>query len=91
MKNTIDNATFVDVRSPGEFAQAHYPGAVNVPLDQVPSRIDEFRQMKQPIIAYCRTGNRSGMAAAILQQHGLQEVYNGGGLDELLRKQKQKA
>lgn len=91
MKNTFDNATYVDVRTPGEFEEKHYPGAVNIPLDQVSSRIDEFRQMKQPIVAYCRSGNRSGMAASILQQNGLPEVYNGGGLDELLHQQKNQA
>lgn len=87
--NTIPaNASMVDVRTPEEFNQKHYPGAVNIPLDQVQSRLAEFKEMKTPIVAYCRSGNRSGMAVSILKQNGISEVYNGGGLEDLLRQSK---
>lgn len=85
MAVNLQNATIVDVRTPSEYGEGHYPGAVNIPLDQVQSRVQEFKQMKQPVIAYCRSGNRSGRAVAILKQNGVTEAYNGGGLDELLR------
>jgi phage shock protein E len=85
MKNMLDNATIVDVRTPEEYAGDHYPNAINIPLNEVPGRIEEFKQLKQPIVAYCRSGNRSGMAVSILKQSGLTEVYNGGGLYDLLQ------
>ncbi|MBN8717994.1 phage shock protein E [Hydrobacter penzbergensis] len=88
MKNILNNAVFVDVRTPEEFAQGHYPGAMNIPLGEVSQRIHEFKQIQQPIVTYCRSGNRSGMAASILQQNGITDVYNGGGLEDLLQQKK---
>jgi phage shock protein E len=88
MKNLIDNATVVDVRTPDEFSQSHFPGAVNIPVDQVAERLDEFREMTPPIVAYCRSGSRSGLAVSILKQNGINEVYNGGGLTDLLQQTK---
>jgi phage shock protein E len=79
------NATIVDVRTPEEFAQGHFDGAVNIPLDKVPERLQEFKNMSAPIVAYCRSGNRSGQAMAFLKQNGVNEVYNGGGLDDMLQ------
>jgi phage shock protein E len=85
MENILDNATIVDVRTPEEYAGDHYPNAINIPLNEVPERIEEIKQLRQPIVAYCRSGNRSGMAVSILKQSGLTEVYNGGGLYDLLQ------
>lgn len=88
MQRIHPNTTIVDVRSPEEFSQEHYPGAINIPVEQVPHRIEEFRKMDGPIIAYCRSGNRSGIAVAILKQAGLQDVHNGGGLEDLIHLKK---
>ena len=85
MKNIPDNATILDVRTPEEFAGSHFPGAINIPLNELPQRLDEIKAMKQPIVAYCRSGNRSGMAVSILKQSGLTDAYNGGGLSDLLQ------
>jgi len=85
MNEAYSNASIVDVRTPQEFAEGHYPGAVNIPLDQVPARIEEFAEMKKPIVAYCRSGNRSGQAMAILKQAGINDVINGGGLTDMLQ------
>ena len=82
MEALID-VTIIDVRTPEEFTEGHFPNAINIPLDQVAQRIEEFRKMKKPIIAYCRSGNRSGVAVSILKQNGIAEAINGGGLDDL--------
>ncbi len=74
--------TIIDVRTPEEFAPDHIEGAINIPLDQVANRIDEFRSMEQPMVAYCRSGNRSGVAVSILKQNGI-EATNGGGIDDM--------
>lgn len=78
-----NKATFVDVRTPEEYAGENYPNAINVPLDQVQQGLAEFKEMPKPIIAYCRSGNRSGIAVSILKQAGITEVENGGGLEDL--------
>ena len=83
MMESLNDVSIVDVRTPEEYLVEHFPNAINIPLDSIAQRIEEFRQMKKPIIAYCRSGNRSGMAVSILKQHGIAEAVNGGGLDDL--------
>ena len=83
MKEILSKASIVDVRTPGEFNDGHYPGAINIPLNELPQRVNEFKEMKTPIVAYCRSGARSNMAVSLLKQNGLSEVYNGGGLFDL--------
>ena len=56
-------AKIIDVRSPGEFASGHAPGAVNIPLDQFATQVPKkFRDTKQEFVLCCASGNRSGMA-----------------------------
>lgn len=88
MKEIIKNATVVDVRTPEEFNGEHFAGAINIPLNEIQTRLDEFKSMQQPIVLYCRSGNRSGMATSLLKQHGISEVYNGGGLADMLQQAK---
>ena len=85
---TSKTATIVDVRTPEEYAVEHIPSAINIPLDQVAQRINEFKEMPQPIIVYCRSGNRSGIAVSILKQNGIADAVNGGGLDDLKQNMK---
>jgi phage shock protein E len=70
--------TMLDVRSPGEFAMGHVRGALNVPLDQLPQAIEQVvPDKKAPLLLYCASGARSGMACSILQQMGYKDVRNG--------------
>jgi len=77
------NATIVDVRSEGEFAGGHVEGSINIPLDTVPNRIEDFKNMSKPLIMCCLSGGRSGQAVGFLQQNGVEEIYNGGGWSEV--------
>ena len=77
--------TIIDVRTPNEYAQGHVPGALNIPLEEIPTRVLELKDMPKPIIAYCKSGNRSNIAAIFLKQQGINEVYNGGGMCDMLR------
>lgn len=77
--------TFVDVRTPEEYAGGHVPGAINIPLDEIQKRLDEFKDMPKPVVAYCRSGARSGMATSILKQAGVQDVINGGGITDVMQ------
>lgn len=75
-------AYLVDVRTPGEFAQGHVKGSTNIPLDTLPSQLVKFKDKKN-IVVFCRSGNRSGQAKAILDQNGFSNVVNGGTWEEV--------
>lgn len=69
-------ATIIDVRTAGEFAGGHVAGSINIPLNELPARLDEIRD-KPNIIVCCASGNRSASAEMLLKQHGI-ECNNGG-------------
>ena len=71
-------AKVIDVRTPAEFAGGHVAGSINIPLNEVPNRAQEFRS-DSPVIVCCASGNRSGQAAHFLQGQGFENIYNGGG------------
>jgi rhodanese-related sulfurtransferase len=68
----------VDVRTPQEFSGGHVPGAVNVPVDELRSRLAELPRDRQ-IAAYCQVGQRGYLATRILLQEGFSAVNVGGG------------
>ena len=82
--NLDKNASIIDVRTPGEYAGQHVPGAINIPLDQLSIRMDEIKDMPKPIVAYCASGNRSGMAVGMMRQNGIMDAVNGGGIGDML-------
>lgn len=83
LKEVIDEGAFlVDVRSPGEFAQGHVKGSVNIPLDTVQSQLAQFKDKKN-IVVFCRSGNRSGQAKVVLEQNGFSNVVNGGSWEDV--------
>lgn len=69
--------TIIDVRTFGEFSGGNVAGSVNIPLQEVPHRIDEIKALSQPIILCCASGNRSGQAANFLKNQGI-DCENGG-------------
>jgi len=73
----------IDVRSSEEFNEEAYPNAVNIPVDQIQSRISEFGEKTKPIIVYCASGARSAYAARILKNAGYTDVVNAGGLFDM--------
>jgi len=71
------NATVIDVRTPGEFRGGHVRGSINIPLQDITSKVQEIKKMAQPIILCCASGNRSGQAAGFLKTQGI-DCSNGG-------------
>ena len=69
MKNLINDkgASLVDVRSVGEYAMGSVVGAINIPMEEIPSRMEEFKKMSKPLILFCATGNRSGQVQRFLE------------------------
>jgi phage shock protein E len=85
VKQKIDaGATVVDVRSPEEFRDGSYPGAINIPLNVLTSRLAELAKDK-PVVLYCASGARSGLAARQLKHAGFGDVLNAGGLSDMPR------
>lgn len=74
----------VDVRTPAEFSGGAYPGAINIPLDEVPLRAAEFGAKDREIVVYCASGGRSGYAQRILSQLGFKNITNGGGIAQMM-------
>jgi phage shock protein E len=64
-----DHLFVLDVRTPQEYAAGHVPGAVNVPHDQLTSRLAEVPKDKD-VVLYCKSGRRAGSAADILAANG---------------------
>lgn len=69
--------TIVDVRSYNEFMGGHVAGAINIPLNEIPHRMQEIQELKTPLILCCASGNRSEQAQVFLKAHEI-ECYNGG-------------
>jgi phage shock protein E len=76
-------ARIVDVRSPDEFADGHYPGAVNIPVDAIQRRVGELGGKNEPHVLYCASGARSAFAAKVLKAAGFTDVVNAGGLGDM--------
>ena len=74
--------TIIDVRSPGEFMLGNVTGSINIPLEEIPQRVDELKNLKQPLVLCCASGNRSGKAHGYLVQQGF-ECFNGGSWADL--------
>jgi phage shock protein E len=66
----------VDVRTPAEFNTGHVPGAVNIPYDQMAQRHAELGPPSTPVLVYCRSGHRSGLAIAVLREKGFTDIYD---------------
>jgi rhodanese-related sulfurtransferase len=66
-------ATFVDVRTQGEWDQGHIPNSLHIPLEQLPNRLSELPKDKD-LVVVCRTGVRSREGAALLLQAGFTRV-----------------
>lgn len=78
-----DGAKVFDVRTPEEYAEFHYPGAININVTEIESRIAEFGPPDQPVIVYCRSGRRSTRAKRLLEEAGYTDVLNAGGLEDI--------
>jgi rhodanese-related sulfurtransferase len=73
-----ETLTMIDVREYDEVAQGMIPGAVHIPLGELPARIGEIEQAGE-IILICRSGARSGRACEYLAMRGMQGVKNMAG------------
>jgi phage shock protein E len=69
--------TIVDVRTYREFQGGNVVGSINIPLNEIPERIEELKRLESPLVLCCASGMRSGQAQHFLSQLGV-ECFNGG-------------
>jgi rhodanese-related sulfurtransferase len=76
LKARLGSVLLVDVRQPEEYTTppGHLPGAINVPLAEVPTRAPELASDGKPIVLVCKTDRRSARAAEVLLAAGLRDV-----------------
>lgn len=76
-------AALVDVRGRDEYATAHIPGSINIPLDELPARLNDVPNTT--VYLLCGSGKRSGQAAVLLAGRGYDVVNVAGGITEWYR------
>ena len=81
----------IDVRSLEEVKTGIIQDAIHIEWKQIDKEINNIDITKdQPIYLYCRSGNRSGKAAVMLEKIGFTNVINAGGIDEAAKKLEKK-
>jgi rhodanese-related sulfurtransferase len=75
---TGQSLVFLDVRTPEEFASGHVPGAVNIPVKQLPDRLAELGKGDQ-LVVYCERGPRALAAVDTLSQAGYTDMSHMTG------------
>lgn len=71
----------IDVRHPAEFAKGHADGSINIPLDEMPARLNEIRKVKQPPVLVCGGGTRHVKAFELLKKNGIESEKGGSWKD----------
>ncbi len=72
-RHELDGVQIVDIRNPGEVALGAVPGALDIPVGQLPGRLDEL-DASAPTVVYCAGGYRSSVAASLLRAQGFTDV-----------------
>lgn len=79
-----DGALLVDVRTEREYASGHLDGALLIPYQEVVQQFAAREIPKdQPVVLYCRSGNRAGVAERALREAGYTQLFNAGGFTDL--------
>ncbi len=75
-----DDALMLDVREDNEWAVGHIPNARHIRLGELSNQITAIEKFKdKPIVVYCRSGNRSARACAMLKKSGFSNASNLAG------------
>ncbi|MFG3351295.1 rhodanese-like domain-containing protein [Streptomyces sp. NPDC048001] len=80
-RTRLHELTIIDVRTPGEFAGGHVPGALNIPLDRIAQALPDIRHAadRGDVLVVCASGARSGNACRILAENGVTTATLSGG------------
>ncbi|MEU0430832.1 rhodanese-like domain-containing protein [Streptomyces sp. NPDC006290] len=75
----LTELTVIDVRTPGEYASGHLPGALNIPLDRLHRALSVLGDARPELLVVCASGARSANACALLAEHGVPAATLTGG------------
>ncbi|WP_306184822.1 MULTISPECIES: rhodanese-like domain-containing protein [unclassified Streptomyces] len=80
-RSRLQELTVIDVRTPGEYAGGHIPGALNIPLDQLDRALPDIRTAAQrgEVLVVCASGARSENACRMLADAGIHTATLAGG------------
>ncbi|MEV8033516.1 rhodanese-like domain-containing protein [Streptomyces sp. NPDC086182] len=78
-RGRLTELTVIDVRTPGEYASGHLPGALNVPLDRLHRALSVLGDARPELLVVCASGVRSANACALLAEHGVPAATLTGG------------
>ncbi|GGY14582.1 rhodanese-like domain-containing protein [Streptomyces anandii] len=80
-RTRLEELTVIDVRTPGEYAAGHLPGALNIPLDHIGRALPEIRHAsaRGGVLVVCASGARSAKACALLAEQGVPTATLTGG------------
>ncbi|TCS38744.1 rhodanese-like domain-containing protein [Reinekea marinisedimentorum] len=82
-KAWLEQGVLIDTRTENEFNAGHIEGAELIPYDEIAMQIASIAEDKStPILLYCRSGRRAGVAEQALQSLGYTNVRNLGGIDQ---------
>jgi len=77
----LDDFILLDVRTVSEFEQMRIEGAIHIPYNEITDRAEaELKDKNSVILIYCRSGQRSALAAANLIYLGFTAIYDFGGI-----------
>lgn len=77
LADSSQDSLLLDVRSEDEYQQGHVPGAVHIPYQELAKRAGELEAWRsKPIVVYCESGHRAGIAASTLQKQGFENVLH---------------
>jgi len=71
-----EEIVLVDVRTPEEYNDGYIPGAINLPLAELPQIFTELENKDQKIVVYCRSGRRAGKAITFLNEQGFTNLVH---------------
>jgi len=87
-KEEVKGPLIIDVRTEEEFSYGAYPGAINIPLDELEHQVQSLENKEREVILYCASGARSAYGVQILKAYGFNKVENGGGLSRMMSRQR---
>jgi rhodanese-related sulfurtransferase len=77
MSSPPTGVLILDVRTQEEFSSGHVPGAVNIPHDELASRLADLESdTDRPVVVYCRSGRRAGFASSVLVDAGYTNIFH---------------
>lgn len=76
-----NKGTIIDVRTREEFISGNPVGSINIPLQELMSKMEEVKSLPQPLILCCASGSRSGIVEQFLSQNGIECCNAGSWLD----------